>query len=112
MLPGHKGIGGQNSVADALQRADKASSGVKFFTIRTMEGVEMDAWMQKPKGFDKSKKYPVVFFVYTKPLGHEVQDINGVNDNNLYTGDLAEDGYLYICIDNRGTPVPKGRENE
>jgi dipeptidyl-peptidase-4 len=24
-------------------------------------------------------------------------------------GDLAEDGYIYIAVDNRGTPVPKGR---
>ncbi len=27
----------------------------------------------------------------------------------LYRGDMAADGYVYISIDNRGTPVPKGR---
>jgi dipeptidyl-peptidase-4 len=27
----------------------------------------------------------------------------------LYQGDLAADGYIYISVDNRGTPAPKGR---
>jgi len=26
----------------------------------------------------------------------------------VYPGDLAKDGYVYISLDNRGTPVPKG----
>ena len=109
-LPDHKGIGGQTRVDDALKRADKSSSNIEFFTIRTSDGVEMDAWLQKPNNFDKSKKYPVVFFVYTEPWGQEVRDEYNVTKNRLYIGDMAEDGYLYISIDNRGTPVPKGRE--
>ena len=109
-LPGHIGLVGQNRVADAIKSADKDSSGIEFFTVRTREGIEMDAWMQKPKGLNKSKKYPVVFYVYTEPWGQEVRDIYGVTNNKLYVGDMAEDGYLYICIDNRGTPAPKGRE--
>ena len=70
----------------------------------------MDGWMRKPKGFTKTKKYPVVFFVYTEPWGQGWKDIYGIAGNKLYDGDMAEDGYLYISIDNRGTPVPKGRE--
>jgi dipeptidyl-peptidase-4 len=109
-LPGHIGPGGANRVADAIKSADKDSSGIEFFTVRTREGIEMDAWMQKPKGLNKSKKYPIVFYVYTEPWGQEVKDIYGVTNNKLYDGDMSEDGYLYICIDNRGTPAPKGRE--
>jgi dipeptidyl-peptidase-4 len=26
----------------------------------------------------------------------------------LYAGDMREDGYIYISVDNRGTPAPKG----
>ena len=104
-----KGLGGQNTVADAIKKADKSSGGIEFFKVTTDDGIEMDGWMQKPKNFDPSKKYPVLFFVYTEPWGQEVKDIYGVTGNPLYTGDLAEDGYLYVCIDNRGTPVPKGR---
>ncbi len=109
-LPGHEGLGGQNRVADAIKSSDKEATGIEFFTVRTREGVEMDAWMQKPKHLDKTKKYPVVFYVYTEPWGQEVRDVYGVTNNKLYSGDMAEDGYIYICMDNRGTPAPKGRE--
>jgi dipeptidyl-peptidase-4 len=52
----------------------------------------------------------VVFFVYTEPWGQNVKDEYGVAYNFLYRGDMARDGYIYISIDNRGTPAPKGRE--
>jgi len=65
--------------------------------------------MVKPENFDSAKKYPVVFYVYTEPWGQNVKDQYGVAHNFLYQGDMARDGYIYISIDNRGTPVPKGR---
>jgi dipeptidyl-peptidase-4 len=52
----------------------------------------------------------VVFYVYTEPAGATVTDSYGIGDNGLYAGDMAEDGYIYMSVDNRGTPVPKGRE--
>jgi dipeptidyl-peptidase-4 len=70
----------------------------------------MDGWMVKPLNFDSTKKYPVVFYVYTEPWGQNVRDQYGADNNFLYRGNMAEDGYIYISIDNRGTPVPKGRE--
>jgi dipeptidyl-peptidase 4 len=109
-LPNHKGLNGANLVNDAVSKADKSKSKVEFFTIKTEEGIEMDAWMVKPDKFDASKKYPVVFYVYTEPWGQTVTDQYGVSDNFLYGGDMSKDGYIYISIDNRGTPVPKGRE--
>ncbi len=83
---------------------------VEFFTIKTSEGVEMDGWMVKPNNFDATKKYPVVFYVYTEPWGANVHDEYGAGNNGLYNGNMKEDGYIYISIDNRGTPSPKGRE--
>ncbi|HEX8530534.1 MAG TPA: S9 family peptidase, partial [Cytophagales bacterium] len=85
------------------------ASRVEFFKVKTEEGVEMDGWMVKPTPFDSTKKYPVVFYVYTEPWGQTVQDQYGVADNALYQGDMAADGYIYVSVDNRGTPVPKGR---
>jgi dipeptidyl-peptidase-4 len=108
-LPDHKGLNGQEKVNDALAKADKSKVNVEFFKIKTEEGVEMDAWMTRPANFDPSKKYPVVFFVYTEPWGQEVKDQFGIANNFLYQGDMSKDGYFYISIDNRGTPVPKGR---
>ncbi|HEY0680385.1 MAG TPA: S9 family peptidase [Chitinophagaceae bacterium] len=109
-LPDHKSTDGTNKVNEAIAKADKSKANVEFFRIKTAEGVEMDAWMVKPANFDSSKKYPVVFYVYTEPWGQEVKDQYGIANNFLYQGDMAKDGYFYIAIDNRGTPVPKGRE--
>jgi dipeptidyl-peptidase-4 len=107
-LADHKGLNGENKVNEALSKADKKASKVEFFKVKTEEGVEMDAWMVKPDNFDSTKKYPVVFYVYTEPWGQNVKDQFGVANNFLYQGNMAKDGYIYISIDNRGTPVPKG----
>ncbi len=82
----------------------------EFFKIKTADNVEMDGWMIKPTNFDPNKKYPVVFYVYTEPASATVTDTYGIGRNRLYLGDMAADGYIYISIDNRGTPAPKGRE--
>ena len=108
-LPDHKGLNGETKVTEAITKADKAT-GLEFFKVKTEEGVEMDGWMVKPLNFDSTKKYPVVFYVYTEPWGQNVRDQYGVDNNFLYRGNMAADGYIYISIDNRGTPVPKGRE--
>lgn len=107
-LADHKGTNGSDKVNEQVAKADKSKSDVEFFKIKTAEGVEMDGWMKKPQNFDSTKKYPVVFYVYTEPWGQNVTDEYGVADNFLYQGDMAKDGYIYISIDNRGTPVPKG----
>ena len=98
-----------NKISQAVQAADSSKSNTSFFKIKTAEGIEMDGWMVKPDNFDPSKKYPVVFYVYTEPAGQNVKDEYGIGKNNLYRGNMAADGYIYISIDNRGTPVPKGR---
>lgn len=108
-LAGHQPIDG-NKVDGALAKADKTKSNIEFFKVNTIDGIEMDGWMVKPKNFDPNKKYPVVFFVYTEPAGANVKDQYGAGNNRLYVGNMAEDGYIYITVDNRGTPVPKGKE--
>ncbi len=73
-LADHKGLNGENKVGEAVAQANKAGSKVEFFKVTTSEGVEMDAWMVKPDNFDATKKYPVVFYVYTEPWGQNVKD--------------------------------------
>lgn len=107
-IPQHKllkeGEGIQNKLSKVL--TEKVT---EFFKIKTEEGVEMDGWMVKPLNFDPAKKYPVVFYVYTEPWGQNVTDTYGSGQNYMYAGNMREDGYIYISIDNRGTPAPKGR---
>lgn len=82
---------------------------VEFFKVTTEDGVTMDGWMKKPDNFDPAKKYPVLFFVYGEPASQTATDTYGAGNNRLYR-DLAKDGYIYISMDNRGAPAPKGRE--
>jgi len=107
-LAKHKALNEAESIQNKLSGAQTTKT-INFFKVKTQEGIEMDGWMVKPANFDPAKKYPVVFFVYTEPAGANVKDVYRVGNNRLYAGNMANDGYLYISIDNRGTPAPKGR---
>ncbi|PBJ05413.1 DPP IV N-terminal domain-containing protein [Flavobacterium sp. ACN6] len=86
------------------------SGNVEMIQITTADNVTLDGWMIKPTPFDSSKKYPVLFYVYTEPAGATVKDAAGYAETFLYNGDIAADGYIQISLDGRGTPVPKGTE--
>ena len=108
-LPSHKSLATGVDIAGKVA-GNGAHKKVEFFTVRTVDGVEMDGWMVKPNHFDSTKKYPVVFYVYGEPAAQTVEDRFGSGFNFLYKGDMAEDGYIYMSLDNRGTPAPKGRQ--
>ncbi len=103
-IPQHKPLNPSETITASTQK-----SRVEFFKVKNRDGVEMDGWMIKPTNFDENKKYPVLFYVYTEPWGATVTDEYGTGNNYLFDGDLAAEGYIYISIDNRGTPAPKGR---
>ncbi|MEO0340697.1 MAG: prolyl oligopeptidase family serine peptidase, partial [Bacteroidota bacterium] len=109
-LPDHKAVFSAESIAANFDPSRKENSNVEFFSVTTEDGVEMEGWMAKPDDFDPSKKYPTVFYVYSEPAGMTTRNRYGVGRNGLYIGNMAADGYLYISLDNRGTPAPKGRE--
>ncbi len=81
----------------------------EFFRVDVGEGVVLDGWMMKPNDFDPSKKYPVLFYVYGEPWGTTVADRFG-GRGMLWHQYLTQLGYLVVSIDNRGTPVPRGRD--
>jgi len=89
-------------------------SGIKqqpaeFFRVNIGNGVELDGWMIKPPHFDPSQRYPVLFHVYGEPAGQTVLDRWG-GRNRLWHLMLAQQGYIVMSVDNRGTPAPRGRE--
>ncbi|WP_143310877.1 S9 family peptidase [Chitinophaga vietnamensis] len=106
-LPAHKS--NNNAVMNAIKKSAATASGLEYFSITTVDGVQMNGWMKKPANFDPSKKYPIVFYVYGEPAGATTLDVTGAGRNFLYDGDMAADGYIYASMDNRGTPLPKGR---
>jgi dipeptidyl-peptidase-4 len=83
------------------------SQPTEFFQLEIGDGVVMDAWMIKPVGFDPSKKYPVLVYVYGEPHAQTVLDGWGKVHVD-YHRMIADFGYLVVSIDNRGTPAPKG----
>lgn len=79
----------------------------EFFQLEITDELTFDGWMLKPLDFDPSKKYPVFFYVYGEPAGSTVQNNFG---RDLYNEFIAQQGYIVISVDNRGTKVPRGRE--
>jgi dipeptidyl-peptidase-4 len=104
-LPDHKHLSGT-----VIKLNQDVKNKPEFFKVKTVDGIEMDGWMVKPTNFDPTKKYPVVFYVYSEPAGATVTDSYGSGKNGEYLGSMADDGYIYISLDNRGTPAPKGAE--
>lgn len=70
--------------------------------------VVLDAWMIKPSNFNPEKKYPIIFYVYGEPAGSTVQD--AWQGGDLWHHYLAQQGYVVVSIDNRGTKTPRGRD--
>lgn len=74
----------------------------EFFQFKTSEGVSLNGWMIKPHDFDPNKKYPVLMYCYGGP-GH--QTVVNVYDgfNYFWHQMLANQGYIVVSVDNRGT---------
>ena len=77
-------------------------SNKEFFSFETSEKVSLNGWMIKPNNFDENKKHPVFMFLYGGPGSQQV--INSFGGFNYYWYQhLAQQGYIIVCVDNRGT---------
>ena len=92
---------------DQLKAARLPTS--EFFRVDIGEGVELDAWCILPPDLNPSKKYPLIVYVYGEPAGQTVVDKWG-GDRMLWHQMLAQQGYVVMSFDNRGTPAPRGRQ--
>ena len=74
----------------------------KEFSTIEVNGNELNMWMIKPQDFDETKKYPLFMYQYSGPGSQSVS--NTFNSSNDYWYQLlAQQGYIVVCVDGRGT---------
>lgn len=89
------------------QKYDSYGFGTKeLFSFTTSEGVKLNGWMVKPAGFDSSRRYPVIMFQYGGPGSQQVLNswnIGAAGQGAILEQYMAQQGYIVVCVDNRGT---------
>ncbi len=77
---------------------------VEYGELTAIDGSTLHYSLIKPAGFDPSKKYPVVVYVYGGPAAQTVTRSWPARSDSLYLQYLAQHGYVVFSLDNRGTP--------
>lgn len=72
-----------------------------FQMMKNSDGTELCSWMLKPKNFEETKKYPVLFCNYGGPGSQQVANRWGAI--SMWHQYLAQQGYIVVCVDNTGT---------
>ena len=78
----------------------------ELFTFTTGDGVQLNGWMVKPADFSASKRYPVIMYQYGGPGSQQVKnawDIGMCGAGAIMEQYLCQQGYICVCVDNRGT---------
>lgn len=81
----------------------------EYFTIKTGDGVSLNASMMKPADFDPTRKYPVIVHGYGGPGSQLVENRWGMGKSYsrlqryLWHQMMTEKGFIIFFLDNRGT---------
>src|SRR5712664_2782062 len=89
----------ENQVAEL---ADYHLSPVEFLTVKSRDGVLLNASIIKPPNFDAQKKYPVLVSTYGGPHAQVVRNLWG-GSSFLWHELMAQKGYIVFLLDNRGS---------
>ena len=96
------------SLQDKLAKLGDKRPVAELFSVEIEPGVLLDGWCIRPRDLEKGKKYPLIVYVYGEPAGTTVRDSWG-GSTQMWHRMLAQQGYVVMSFDNRGTPAPKGR---
>lgn len=84
------------------QKLSEYKTSKKEFSTIHVNGNDLNMWMIKPADFEESKQYPLFMYQYSGPGSQQVANQwNGAND--YWYQMLAQQGYIVVCIDGRGT---------
>jgi len=89
----------ENKVAEL---ADYRLSPVEFLSVKSHDGVQLNASMIKPPNFDPQKKYPVLVYTYGGPGVQIIRNTWG-GATFLWHELMAQKGYIIFSLDNRGS---------
>jgi dipeptidyl-peptidase-4 len=90
----------EDNAAVSQWTATHAYSPLQLMNFTTSDGVKIDFSMIKPVPFDPARKYPVIFAVYGGPGSQGVYDQFSTSTQFQW---LAQQGYLIVNVNNRGT---------
>jgi dipeptidyl-peptidase-4 len=89
----------ENKIAEL---ADYHLSPMEFITVKSRDGVQLNASIIKPPDFNPQKKYPVLVYTYGGPHAQVVRNAWG-GANFLWHELMAQKGYIIFSVDNRGS---------
>lgn len=94
-----KGIKDNDKLA---QKLSQYKTSQKEFSTINVNGNDLNMWTIKPANFDENKTYPLFMYQYSGPGSQQVSNSwNSAND--YWYQHLAQQGYIVVCIDGRGT---------
>lgn len=111
----HKANGDQVRVLEDNSELQKTLAEFKMpskqFIKVPLPQATLNGYIMKPYGFDSSKEYPVLFYVYGGPGSQTVTKRFASGQRAMWHKYVASQGYIIVSVDNRGTGA-RGRDFE
>ncbi len=82
--------------------SDYSIGKTKIFKLKSSDGYDLYCRMILPAGFDSTKKYPLLVYVYGGPGVQLITD-RWLAGAGLWLNYMAEHGYVVFTLDNRGS---------
>tara|TARA_R110000850_G_scaffold254614_1_gene380152 strand:- start:36607 stop:38778 length:2172 start_codon:yes stop_codon:yes gene_type:complete len=94
--------------SDLKNKLEEYAISPKEFSTIQLNGEELNMYMIKPLDFDPNKQYPLMMYQYSGP-GSQTVSNSWMSSNDYWHQMLAQDGYIIVSVDGRGTGL-KGRD--
>jgi dipeptidyl-peptidase-4 len=103
----HEGGGKQVRIlednAKVIENLNEFAFQTKEFMVMDVNGQPLNAYMITPPDFDENQEYPVLMYVYGGPGSQTVTRAYEYGQRPMWHQYLANQGYIIVSVDNRGT---------
>jgi dipeptidyl-peptidase-4 len=106
LIPGARKRGSPSGILSSFYDIHAAMRYPSFFHIPAPDGFMLPAQISTPAGFDSTKKYPVIIYVYGGPGSPSVSDewnSNGWAEPVYFEQVLLRSGFIVFSVDNRSS---------